>query len=404
MLSEPSMEEAISKQGFGFTSFHTLFQRTDRKEDIFLDWNAKGMKSPALENVLFGTAKEVTTETIRAIKEEPTDVLMVDCILPTAVIAAEAMGIPAVLIQHFPEYLPGPNRPPGVLGILPGKGILGRFRDRMLGKLFNVFFNKFNKLVNEVRASYNLPPIKNMTDIFFNSDLRLITTLESFDFPIDPMPENFYYTGPIMPDPDWVEPWSNPWNENDERPLVVISLSTTYQNQGPAIQSALDALKGMDVRGLVTLGPAIEEEIFNVPDNVSVVKSAPHSQIFPMADLVITHAGHGTIMRSLQHGVPLICLPMGRDQDDNAVKIVYHGCGLNLRPGSSSVRIREAIQKILNNSSFKERLQKFQIELKDGSSQQGMMERIENLNMQHNVKKIPLVKTDHNNALHVLSG
>ena len=171
-----------------------------------------------------------------------------DCVLPTAVIAAEAMGIPAVMIQHFPEYLPGPNRPPGLIGMLPGKGIPGRFRDRLLTKLFNAFINKYSKLINEVRASYKLPPITNMTDLFFNSDLRLVTTLKSFDFPIESMPENFYYTGPILGDPDWVEPWVNPWSEEDERPLVVISLSTTYQNQAPTVQSALDALKDLDVR------------------------------------------------------------------------------------------------------------------------------------------------------------
>jgi MGT family glycosyltransferase len=325
-------------------------------------------------------------------------------VLPTAVIAAEAMAIPAVMMQHFPEYLPGPNRPPGVMGILPGKGIPGRFRDRLLTKLFNGFINKYSKLINKVRTSYELPPIDNTTDIFFNSDLRLLTTLKSFNFPIEPLPENFYYTGPILGDPDWVEPWSNPWNDDDELPLVVISLFTTYQNQAPTIQSTLDALKDMDVRGLVTPGPAIEEEKFNVPDNVVVVKSAPHSQIFPMADLVITHAGHGTIMRSLQHGVPLICLPMGRDQDDNAVKINYHGCGLKLKPGSSSVKIKKAMEKILKDSRFKRNAQKFQKELNDNPSHQKMIEKIENLNKPHYNKKVQMANMESNHLLQAFIG
>ena len=43
--------------------------------------------------------------------------------------------------------------------------------------------------------------------------------------------------------------------------------------------------------------------------------------MFPDAAAVVTHAGHGTIMRALAHGIPLLCLPMGRDQDDNAARV-----------------------------------------------------------------------------------
>jgi MGT family glycosyltransferase len=272
------------------------------------------------------------------------------------------------------------------MGLLPGKDILGGFRDRLLGKVFNSLINKYVKLINEVRTQCKLAPIKNTTDIFYNSDLRLITTLKSFDFPLEPMPDNFFYTGPIMNEPDWVETWSSPWKEHDERPLIVISLSTTYQNQAPAIQAAIDALNGMNARGLVTLGPAIEEEEFRVPDNVIVVKSAPHSQIFPMADLVITHAGHGTLMRALQHGVPLICMPMGRDQDDNAEKVNYHGCGLKLKPGSNSGKVNNAIHKILMDKRFKRNAQIFQEQLKNKSFQQEMIEKIEYLSVPHNQK------------------
>jgi len=404
MLSEPCMKEAITSQGFKFTSFQKLFQRSDRSEDIFHDWNAKGVKSPALDNIIFGTSKGVTEETIRAIKEEPTDLLMVDCILPTAVIAGEAMAIPAVVIQHFPEYLPGPNRPPGVMGLLPVKGFPGRIRDRLLSKVFNSLINKYVKPINEVRTHHQLAPFKNTTDLFFNSDLRLITTLKSFDFPIEPLPSNFYYTGPIMNDPDWIESWISPWQDDNKRPLVVVSLSTTYQNQAPAIQSALDAMKGMEVRGLVTLGPAISNVKFNVPDNVELVKSAPHSSIFPMADLVITHAGHGTIMRSLQHGVPIISLPMGRDQDDNAAKVKYHGCGLRLKPKSNSIKIKKAMQRILNDRNFRKNAQKFKEEFLNKSHQDEMIDRIENLHRSSHEKKEQAVKMDKKEFLQVANG
>ena len=38
--------------------------------------------------------------------------------------------------------------------------------------------------------------------------------------------------------------------------------------------------------------------------NVFVCRSAPHNQLLPEAAKVVTHAGHGTVIRSLAAGVP----------------------------------------------------------------------------------------------------
>jgi MGT family glycosyltransferase len=277
--------------------------------------------------------------------------------------AAEAKGIPGVLAFHMPEYFPGSNRPPGMFGLKPGEGIFGRLRDGLLTRLFHMKLNQFLPAINETRSRLNLPRLEQTSDLIHGADLRLIQTLERFDFPLEPRPENVRYTGPFLNDPDWISPWSNPWPEKDSRPLVVISLSSTFQNQYAAIQSAMDALRGQEIRGLVTLGPVLQKDSFNVPKNVVVMESAPHSEVFPEADLIITHAGHGTVMKALSHGLPLVCLPMGRDQNDNAAKVFYHGCGLKLSKKANSKKIRKAMLQILNDPSYRKGAAKFQAEL-----------------------------------------
>lgn len=52
--------------------------------------------------------------------------------------------------------------------------------------------------------------------------------------------------------------------------------------------------------------------------------------MFPQADLVISHGGHGTVIAALAAGVPVLCLPMGRDQGDVAARVVWHSAGLRL--------------------------------------------------------------------------
>jgi len=201
-------------------------------------------------------------------------------------------------------------------------------------------------------ASYSMPPLTNISDLIHEADLKIVQTLNSFDIPIEPAPGNVRYTGPAIDDPDWAksDQWKNPWASQKESPIVVIAFSSTFQNQRSIIQNCVHAMKNLPVNGCVTLGPAIKDIELECPDNVVVLKSTKHSLLFPHVDLVITHGGHGTIMRSLAYGLPVICLPMGRDQGDNAIKVERCKVGIKLAARSSPSRISEAIQQILSKN------------------------------------------------------
>ena len=356
ILSEPCMKESVIALGASFVPYREHFLREDMKEDLFKDYNATLLKNPVFDTVMFGPAAYVIGHTIELIKSHSIDLLVVDFLLFPAVIAAKYMKIPVVLLNHMPEVQPGPNRPPGNMGLRPGKGFAYRLRDRILGKLFNMKLNEFKPKLNKIMASLSLEPLRNTSDLINNADLKLIQTLESFDIPIVPAPKNVRYTGPVLDDPDWAESeqWKNPWKKQKDRPFVVIAFSSTFQNQTKVIQNCINAIKDLPVNGCVTLGPAMEDIKFNCPDNVIVLKSIKHSLLFQHANLVITHGGHGTVIRSLASGLPIICLPMGRDQGDNAMKVERCKAGIKLSPKAPSRRIKKAIEQILHNGIYKQ--------------------------------------------------
>ncbi len=91
----------------------------------------------------------------------------------------------------------------------------------------------------------------------------------------------------------------------------------------------------------------------NAGTNTQVVRYVPHAEILPSASLVITHAGCGTTMAALGHGVPLVCTPMGRDQFFNAEQVQALGAGRMLMPDSSSDAIAQATTDILGDDRFK---------------------------------------------------
>jgi len=175
-----------------------------------------------------------------------------------------------------------------------------------------------------------------------------VMTSPSFDFPAQ-LPHNAGYIGVQLEDPQWTPPWNPPWPSADDRPLVVVSLTTTYQAHGDMLARIVSALGSLPVRALVTTGRI---ELKEPPPNVHLARFVPHARVLPYADAVVTHAGLGTVHAALAHGLPLLCLPIGRDQPDNAARVVWRGAGLRISPKSSPARIAAAVERVLHDETL----------------------------------------------------
>jgi UDP:flavonoid glycosyltransferase YjiC (YdhE family) len=212
--------------------------------------------------------------------------------------------------------------------------------------------------MNAHRATLGLQPVRSFMDMMDRVDRHVILTSPAFDFPsASPLP-NVRYAGPVLDDPVWAAPWHNPWPLAHPDPLVLVGLSTTFQNQGRLVQRLLAAVGGLPVRALVTVGPSLDPQQYTAQANTHVVASAPHSQVLPLVSAMVTHAGHGSVIRSLAHGVPLVCLPMGRDQNDVAARVVYRGAGLRLSASAKVAPIRAALERVLGEPGFRASAQK----------------------------------------------
>ena len=73
----------------------------------------------------------------------------------------------------------------------------------------------------------------------------------------------------------------------------------------------------------------------------------PHGEVLPHASLVVTHAGLGTVMSALSHGVPLLCLPLGRDQFFNAAMVERLGAGRVLPAMPTGATLAAAVHELL---------------------------------------------------------
>jgi UDP:flavonoid glycosyltransferase YjiC (YdhE family) len=134
---------------------------------------------------------------------------------------------------------------------------------------------------------------------------------------------------------------------------VAVAFSTTFQNHGGILQKIIDALAPLPARVLVTLGGSIKAGDLKPAPNCVLVESAPHLQVMREAAAVVTHGGHGTVMSALLSRTPMLVIPHGRDQNDNAVRVTERGAGLALMPDAPVEAIRLACERLLDEPSFR---------------------------------------------------
>ncbi|MGH3426586.1 MAG: glycosyltransferase [Mycobacteriales bacterium] len=86
---------------------------------------------------------------------------------------------------------------------------------------------------------------------------------------------------------------------------------------------------------------------------MQVVRFAPHDVVLPSSDLAITHAGHGTVMAAAGAGVPMLCVPMGRDQNFVAARVEALGLGRMLDHSLGRDEIAAAVGSMLAQAKWK---------------------------------------------------
>jgi MGT family glycosyltransferase len=358
VLADPTIGPAAMAAGCTFSPWRRAPHRTslDPAQDPIKDWETKNplvMLSRARDRFIAGPAAGFAADTSAAIDVHRPHVVVPDAFLFGSIIAAQAASLPIALLVPNIWMLPTSGTPAIGPGFALAKTALGRTRDAAMLAIVNRVLGAGLPAINDARSEYGLAPLSSFYDQALDADRILVLTSPAFDYAASTVPSNVRYVGPILDDPDWVDPWKSPWPDDDERPLVLVGFSSTYQDQGPVLRRVIEALSALPVRAVVTVGQMLDARELTATANVAVVASASHTEILAEAALVVSHCGHGTTMKALAAGVPMVCIPMGRDQNDTAARLVHHGVGVRLPPRASASRIARAVNEVLTNDRFR---------------------------------------------------
>jgi UDP:flavonoid glycosyltransferase YjiC (YdhE family) len=309
LLGWESMAERAAAAGVEFATYPSVppWPAGIALEDVWEERVAPALIGPATRD-----------DIVRAASDFDPDVVVVDCMLDASFEAARLIGRPTVLLVHL---------------------LLSRFLDAWGDEKTRV---ERAALVDEMDAVLALVP-------------------PGFDEPC-PRPANATYVGPItapQPGARLLDPRDAELLHEPGDPWVLLSLSTTVQGQVAALPRMLDAVASLPVRVLLTLGGAVPTTAVDAPANVTVRAFVAHDLVLPHMAAVISHGGLSTITAALAAGVPLVCIPQGRDQPDNAARVVASGAGLAVAIDAPAAEIAAALEAVLANPAARRAAERF---------------------------------------------
>ncbi len=282
-------------------------------------------------------------QTLEAIRAADPVVIVHDILTLAPALAGELERVPvATLIPHVhPTNAPG--SPPYALGArMPRTGI-GRALWRSLERPVQAGLRQGRAELNYTRAKLGLAPVGRLYG-GISQRLCLVGTFPQLEYPRS-WPEEVQIVGPLL----WEPPYHDTEPPPGDDPLVLVAVSTAQDPEHALLRAALRGLAREPVRVLAATNRKPLARPVTVPANGKLVDWISYSRTMPGCAAVISHAGHGTMMRSLASGTPVLAVPHSGDMGENAARADWAGVGVRLpwrllSPGTLRLALRRLLE------------------------------------------------------------
>ncbi|XP_029558810.1 UDP-glucuronosyltransferase-like [Salmo trutta] len=313
---------------------------------------------------------------MQRLRGEGFKMMLTDPFLPCGSIIAESFNIPAV---YFTRGIPCgldekaaqcPTPPSYVPRFFSGNtdhmDFIGRVKNMLMynleSYLCTVMFASFDELTSRYLE-------KDMTyrELLGHGAIWLLRYDYSFEYPKPRMP-NMVNIGGIncgkrAPLPADLQEFVD---ESGEDGFVVFTLgSMISQMPEEKAKQFFDAFSRIPQRVVWRYTGVVPE---NAPDNIRLMKWLPQNDLLghPKVKAFITHGGTHGIYEGICNSVPMVMLPLFGDQSDNVHRMTVRGVGEVLTLFDiTSDKLVEALNKVINDKSYKEKMLKLSAVHKD---------------------------------------
>lgn len=290
-------------------------------------------------------------DTLPLVRELQPDVVVADILTLAPALSAEIEGVPyATLIPHVNPHNES-HAPIYSIGARLPRTALGRAFWRRASKPVRDGLERGRRELNGVRAQLGLPPLAHVHN-GTSRQLALVATFPQLEYPRLEPPGHVRVVGPLM----WEPPAEDVELPPGDGPLVLVAPSTSQDPDHRLLHAALRALADAPVRVLATWNRRLPSRPLPVPASARLVEWVSYARTMPHCDLVVCHAGHGTLARALSSGCAVVACPVAGDMNENAARVAWAGAGVRLpRRFIAPRQLRLAVEHALGDTAIRAR-------------------------------------------------
>jgi UDP:flavonoid glycosyltransferase YjiC (YdhE family) len=146
---------------------------------------------------------------------------------------------------------------------------------------------------------------------------------------------------------------------------LTLGTSALFNTRPSILRAFINGLANEPLNLIVTVGYNNDPAALGpVPSNVRIERYIPQTLLFSRCALVVCHAGSGTVMAALVHGLPLVLVPIGADQPQNARRCAALGLATVLDVDSLDPTVaRAAVLTVLGDPSYRQHAETVRMEI-----------------------------------------
>ncbi|MEU3246150.1 MULTISPECIES: macrolide family glycosyltransferase [unclassified Streptomyces] len=156
---------------------------------------------------------------------------------------------------------------------------------------------------------------------------NLVFLPRDFQIEGDTFDDRFAFVGPMVTEAP-AGLWSPP---ADGRRTALVSLGTESGDRGDFFRTCAQAFDPASWHVVMTLGHGADHaQLGPLPPHVEIHDWLPHPAVLPHADVLVCHAGMGSLMEALYFATPVVAIPRAHELGLSAERLEQCGVGRTL--------------------------------------------------------------------------